>query len=625
MKRLIVSLMMLSMVLNCGQKSVEKFSYEPRFPKTGDTIVIKFNTSDSPLSKANDISMILYEFADKLPKASEIELSKRGKIFSGKFVTDSSTKVAVVEFESGEQIDNNDEKGYSILLHNSDGKVVEGGYAMLARIQNGEGFPLELQSDPALASKTLKKEFEAFPDSKESHRDIEWSILMNFNHDDSTRRVLNELNQLTKHPDLPVSDLNLLARWFARLGLADEAETYEKQVLMKEPLGELAEDKAYSTFVMTKGMKAKLPQFIEFQKKFPNSSELSRMTRLMLDEYLEIQQYDGAMEFLENISKSANYQHYNQIAWTMAEKGINLATANRLAAKGVELARQKLATAPEGKPVYITDHRWKENLRQSLGSILDTQGFINLHLENINEAATLLAEAVDLTNADHNEINERFATALVEIGNDESAYEFLDKLIKSDRRTPVIDDLFKKMYVTKHGSDKGLEAIFQKVEKQSLLNLEAELNKEILNYPAPPFQLSDLGGSKVSSDDVKGKIVVLDFWATWCSPCIQSMPGMQKIVDQNEGNDAVEFLFINAWERGDDKVSKVKKFMDDRGLTMQVLMDFDNVVIADYKVEGIPTKFIIDSHGNVRFKIVGYGGNEAMMIKELTMMIDMIR
>lgn len=120
---------------------------------------------------------------------------------------------------------------------------------------------------------------------------------------------------------------------------------------------------------------------------------------------------------------------------------------------------------------------------------------------------------------------------------------------------------------------------------------------------ASDFTLKTLDGRDVRLSQLEGKKVILNFWATWCPPCRAEMPDMQKFYKEYKDKN-VEILAVNltSSERGRDEV---KKFLDEFGITFPVVLDEKNDVATMYKVEAIPSSFLIDSKGQVQHTITG--------------------
>ncbi len=124
--------------------------------------------------------------------------------------------------------------------------------------------------------------------------------------------------------------------------------------------------------------------------------------------------------------------------------------------------------------------------------------------------------------------------------------------------------------------------------------------------PAPDFELPDVNGKKVRLSDFKGKIIILDFWATWCPPCRAEIPGFVELYKKYKDK-GVEIIGISLDEGG---VKDVVPFMKEFGINYHVLIG-NYKVTQDYGgIRGIPTTFVIDRKGNIRAKYVGYRPKE---------------
>jgi len=142
-------------------------------------------------------------------------------------------------------------------------------------------------------------------------------------------------------------------------------------------------------------------------------------------------------------------------------------------------------------------------------------------------------------------------------------------------------------------------------------------NAAQIDRAAPNFTLRDLGGQEVSLDQFKGKIVLLDFWATWCGPCRMTMPLLERL--QKEYSGVLVQLAINMFE----PVEEVREYVRSQGLHAQVLLDAEGSVSSTYRVGGIPTQVLIDRDGIVRF--VQEGFNPAVGLAPLRSEIDKLR
>ncbi len=117
---------------------------------------------------------------------------------------------------------------------------------------------------------------------------------------------------------------------------------------------------------------------------------------------------------------------------------------------------------------------------------------------------------------------------------------------------------------------------------------------------APDFQLQNLDGQSITLSDLKGKPVILNFWATWCGPCAFEMPYIQEIYDERSG----EGLMVLAINWG-ESASQVEQFMQNHNLSIPVLLDTKKVVAQKYGIRAFPTTFFIDKDGIIQDKVIG--------------------
>ena len=119
---------------------------------------------------------------------------------------------------------------------------------------------------------------------------------------------------------------------------------------------------------------------------------------------------------------------------------------------------------------------------------------------------------------------------------------------------------------------------------------------------ASEFELQDMDEETVKLSDYRGKVVLLNFWATWCPPCIREMPSMERLHQQVDADD-FKVIAVNQMEDADEVFAFTGQLEIDP--TFEILFDTTSSVSQDYAVRGLPTTYLIDKKGKIRYRAVG--------------------
>ncbi len=132
---------------------------------------------------------------------------------------------------------------------------------------------------------------------------------------------------------------------------------------------------------------------------------------------------------------------------------------------------------------------------------------------------------------------------------------------------------------------------------------------------APDFTLNALNGPPGTLSSLRGRVVIMEFWATWCGPCRMSTPSIEAIYREHKDK-PVSVLLINA----DEDAGRIREWADNR-FTATILLDSEGIVRRQYGVSGIPQLFILDKQLRIAYDKSGYGGgleqNLRLIIKQL--------
>lgn len=221
------------------------------------------------------------------------------------------------------------------------------------------------------------------------------------------------------------------------------------------------------------------------------------------------------------------------------------------------------------------------------------------------------------------------AKGYAKMGRPFDAYQLLENHLLTRSVSSQLFDEMEKLYISMNNGKGDFAAVKTSLDQKVLASLKEKFKASLVKNEAPNFRLRNMKGEFVSLEDMRGKIVVLDFWATWCGPCIVSFPGMQLAVNKYVDDPDVEFLFIDTWQSEENYVELVTNFIAENKYTFHVLYDEmkerDKATVTAYGVRGIPTKVFIDKEGFIRFQSAGGSSDAEVVMTEVVAKIELIR
>ena len=135
-------------------------------------------------------------------------------------------------------------------------------------------------------------------------------------------------------------------------------------------------------------------------------------------------------------------------------------------------------------------------------------------------------------------------------------------------------------------------------------------------FVAPDFELETLDGRTIALSDLRGQVVLINFWATWCPPCRAEMPAIQQVYERYR-DQGFEVLAVNLQEQD----AQMSAFVEERELTFPILPDRDGSVSNVYRVTSIPTTFFVDRTGTIQEIIVGGPLPHALIESKVTALL----
>ncbi len=606
----------------CAQNQV--LTIHPLKPESGDTVTV---TYIGDLAKPDtEISYFFNYMGENRFKNEIIPSEFQNNKITGRFKLPDSVLYVSIKITNGKEFDNNRDKGYGFNVYEN-GKPKKGTFFTQGAVSLYNKYFFNAKVDTLKAIQLMEKEYQLHPDLKESTLPIYLSTLK-LDKSKEAEAVKLSTEYYNKILETGKND-NFTERIVETIVGRDhqKRDSLINEVIKKHPKGKAALRKQYIDFYF---MAMYLPDsaLTRYSSIVENFSDIepemrTQLTHSLITTYRGLLDYDNFEKHISKVNDpSFLAREYNEIAWKMATKDKDIDLAKKYSEKSL-LNVDKMMEVKKPETTRIIFLRNKANY-------LDTYAYILNKLGDTQGAVDNEVKSAELFNWENLGANENVVQYLVNNKQFEDALSKSENFIKDKYGSAKMDSLYKVAYIALNGDDTGLHQALENLKNAGNLSYIEELKKKMISMPAPDFSLKDDEGNTVRLSDFKGSVVILDFWASWCGPCIASFPAMLKAMNELKGEDVV-FLFINTqeYDNSDEKrLEAISKTLDDKFADFRVLIDEKNndqfLVGNLYNVKAIPVKFFIDKQGTLRYSSTGFESEEKL-VKELKALVNVLK
>ena len=651
----------LLMLVACNQETQEKaFVFVPEDVIAGQPATISYNSDSTNLAGREDIKAVVYFWQNYHWIAQDLPIQKKSGLWKGKFDVPENAALVAVKLFAGDTIDmGGKSQPYVTFTKDTSNQTLPSAYVgwglLRAKTFEEYSIPGYVPDSAKIENKVMRfwcnQETGYHPD--EAKHVAYYGAQAVAQSDKPNRLVIIENNVkyiLALDSINEVSEIDLMHALESTQHYLhnDSLENVLKdRMLDKYPDGLLARDNEIYRIFRTADFEEQKKAMEKFVKRFPfekfkdtptETSELylaKDFQSVIYNEIIKHNDYGALKKYIHEVPSiclEAFYWNIVQIPHTR-----EMLKAEQLRPHANLLINEVMNRPRTIKQMAYSPLEWETKFYETWKSGLLVYAKILDETGDTKEAFNWMQKIAPYYQSQSADFSDFYIATLRKTGHENEIIPVIKAGIRQNAATPEMIELLKKAYIKENGSEEGFDSYFNSLKSENeKLAMEQELKKSLINEPIQLFELEKLNGGTVDMAKLKGKIIVLDLWATWCTPCKAAMPGMQMVVNKYQKDDNVKFYFVATMEQSPNYKEGIREFIAKNNYNFTVLLDAENpgthkpdyiysTYTKAFHFSGIPQKMIIDGNGRLRWMSVGFNGSPSELVDEISYIIELLK